>query len=190
MSNPIIMLAGLPGTGKSTVGIKLEEKLNDYDLHSFLAVRRDLGHKRYRPRQNARVFRELYRRTEESLMSRRGVILDNTYTTQAARQRVYNIGANYGVEVLILECYCSEQEAKKRMRSRPVNDGLVVEPRNPHVYDKLSAKWQDIDVDLGIPTKQHVSYLKYNTETNDFQEIRVNPHVRLLAEKVKDAIKS
>ena len=57
MANSIIMLAGLPGTGKSTIAERLEDRL-DYDLHSLLGVRRDFGHKRYRPKQNRNVFQE------------------------------------------------------------------------------------------------------------------------------------
>ena len=188
MSNPIIMLAGLPGGGKSTVGAKLEERLKDYDLHSFLQVRRDLGHKRYRHKQNRNVFRELYRRTEESLKSGRGVILDNTYTTQGGRQPVYEIGKDYGVDVLVLECYCSEKEAKRRMRQRPASDGLVVEPRDPKAYDKLAQRWQDISTDLDIPANQHISYLRYNTKTNDVQEMHVRDAVRPLVDSIRQII--
>src|SRR3989338_6055198 len=188
MPNPIIMLAGLPSTGKSTVGVKLEERLKDYDLHSFLQVRRDLGHKRYRPKQNRNVFRELYRRTEESLKSGRGVILDNNYPSQPVRQRVYGIAANYGVEVLILGCYCSEQEAKRRMRDRPTSDGLVVEPRNTRVYDRLSAKWQDINNDLRLFPSAPISYVRYNSEANQFQEVQVRDSVRPLVDSIRQII--
>ena len=189
MSNPIIMLAGLPGTGKSTIAKRLEDRL-DYDLHSLLKVKRYFGHKRYRPKQNRAVLQELYERTEQSIQRGKGVILDSNYSTQVGRQTVYEIVKNYGVDVLVMECYNSEREAKRRMRQRPTSDGLVVEPRDTKAYDKIAQRWQDINQDFQLFQSVPISYVRYNSETNYLQEMQVNPKVRQLVDRIKEIIKS
>ena len=195
MSNPVIMLAGLPGTGKSTIAEKLEDRLADYDVHSVLGVRRDFGYRIYNPQSSIKVLRNLFQRVEESLRKGLGVILDSTFAVRTTpnnlgRQRVYEVATDYSADVLIIECYCSEREAKTRMRERPKSDGLVVDARNPKAYDKLSARWQDIGEDFKLFPSVPISYLKYNTEINDVQEVQVNPNVRLLVDKIKEIIKS
>ncbi len=186
MANLIIMLAGLPGTGKSTTTKRLEDRLG-YDLHSLLGIRRDFGHKRYRPEQNPNVFEELYRRTKKSLQRGRGVILDNTYTTQEGRQLVYEISKDYGVDVFILECYCSEKEAKRRIKQRPISDGLVVEPRDPKVYGDLARRWQDIAQDLVKFRDYPISYVRYDTEKNTVEEVRVDERVKFVVNMINSA---
>ncbi len=57
MSKPLIIMAGLPGTGKSTVSETLEDIL-DYDLYSLLDIKREFGHKKYRPKQNHVVLKK------------------------------------------------------------------------------------------------------------------------------------
>ena len=188
MSHQIIMVAGLPGTGKSDVCEKLEERLTGYDLYSLLGVRRDLGHKRYRPSQREVVFHVFYSRTRWSLQNRRGVILDNPYASRSQRKLAYDISSDYGVDVLIIECYCSEKLAKKRMRSRLKKGDLISEPRNPKPYYKLAKRWQDIKKDLQEFPRVPLSYIRYNTENNSLEEVRVSPSMQQLVGNIKQIL--
>lgn len=187
MTNPIVMLAGLPGTGKSTIAKKLEDRLG-FDLHSVIGIRRDFGHRRYRATDNGKVIPELHRRTNVSVSEGRGVIVDNTNVTQGVRQLFYELGKHYEVDILVLECYCSEDVAKRRMRLRPASDGLVVEPRNTRPYDRLAKKWQDISPDLEKFAGYPLSYVRYNTVNNTVEEVRVNERITPLVKIVKSVL--
>lgn len=188
MSNPIIMLAGLPGGGKSTVGEKLENRL-EYDRHTVTDIRRELGHKRWHPGQNSRIFQMLNDRTAQSAKEGSGVIVENAYPSQHSRSFTYGISQMFGVEIIIIECYCSEALAKRRIRARPPRtDGLVSNPRNPKAYDRLKAKWQDINDDLNVFSNFPISYLKYDSETNQLKEVYIRDSVRSVVGIIKQTI--
>ena len=187
MSKSFIVMAGLPGTGKSTVSKKLEEIL-DYDLYSLLQLRREFGHKRYRPKQNHYVLTEMYRRAEESLDNNRGVILDSTYSTRNGRRFAYEIAWSHHVPLIVLECYCSEKASKQRMKQRPKNDGLVVEPKNPKAYDGLVQRKEAIIGDFNFFPSTDLNYLRFNSETNLVELENVNPNAREITEKIIQTI--
>ena len=133
MGNPIVMLAGLPGTGKSTIAKDLEDRLN-YDRHSILDLRRSLGHKRHRSTQVQATIQQLYVQVDKSLQEGKGTIIDYIHTTPISRGIVYNMSEMYGVDVIVIETYCSERLAKKRMQARPKNDRLVNTPPTTNTY--------------------------------------------------------
>ena len=187
MSSHIIMVTGLPGTGKTTVAEKLEDEL-EYDLHTVLGIRREFGHKIYRSREDTRVFSELYERVRASLQKGNGVIVDTANKKQSGRKDIYDIALDYDSDVVILECYCSEKAAKKRIRSRPKSNGLLVEPRNPRVYKKLAMRWEDIQHDLEDFQDYPLNYIRYNSEISCVEEVQVSPDMRPLVHTIKQIL--
>ena len=187
MLHSLIIMAGLPGTGKSTLAEKLR-KITRYDLYSLLATRREFGQKRYNPKRTSEVLIAMYERTEDSLQDCKGVILDLTYTTREGRRFPYVIAENHQVPATIIECHCSEKLSKKRMRKRPKNDGLVVEPRNPKAYDKLAQRWEEINADIEVFQSVSLTYLKYNSETNQVERVHMHQGVKELTERIIQGI--
>lgn len=186
MHNPIIMASGLPGTGKTSSTIYLEERLDNFDRYGTNETRRKLGFKRYSASQIHLVLQDMYGHAISSIIDSRGVILEANYKTSRGRQIVYDIASDFSLNVLVIEYICSEKEAKRRMRNRQKNDGLVTSPRDPKVYDKVKGTWEDIAKDL--MQNQHVSLIRFDTERNLFEEVRINPCVSELTEKVKEAL--
>ncbi len=173
------MLTGLPGTGKSTTVSKLEQSLEGYDVHRVLEIRRDMGLKRYDPAKNRRVKEELKYRVWRSLYDEHGrvrtgvsgVIMDGVNGVSYSRREIYSIASWANLDVIVLECECPEQEAKRRIRKRPKSQGQLTEPRRAAVYDKLAASREPIDEeDLSWP---NVSYLVYDTQEGQLRRIQV-----------------
>ncbi len=187
MPSHIIMVAGLPGTGKTTAAERLESGL-EYDLHTVLGIRREFDHKKYSLKQDPTVFAELYERVRKSLQNGTGVIVDTANKERSGRKKIYDIALYYDSDVVILECYCSEMTAKKRMRSKPKSDGLVTDPRDPRVYEKLAMKWEDIQHDMECFPDYPLSYLRYNTEIKDMEEVRVSPETKPLVNSIKQIL--
>lgn len=179
----IIMMAGLPGTGKSTVAKKLENMLNYHHI-SFLEVRRNLGYKRYNHKKNIRAFEEFNSRAMNSVINNNGVILDLNYLTLNSRKGWYEIAIEDKIPLIVLECYCSEETAKKRMKERPKNDGLVVESRNPKVYDTHKNKWEDIENDFFLYKSPMLNYIKYDSKANKLESIVVNLNVSFVVSAI------
>jgi len=188
MKKYLIMLAGLPCTGKSTVRCKLMQNLKNYDFHENTQVRKDFGYKKFDPRKDYLVLKEINRRMEESLIKDRGVILDSIHRFNERRKELYEIAQRLGKNVLILECVCSEKEIKKRMKKRPKHKGIVGDVRDIKVYFRFAGEWQNIEEDLKQSNTEHLSYIKYDSEKNIFKLIKINSEINDFVDEIKNII--
>lgn len=173
MDTKLILITGAPGTGKSTLASLLEAELEGTVLHSLYQVRRDLGHRRYLAGRNAEVVDKLLERTCASLDQKQSVLVDSAISSSERRQRIYDIGIQYGVDVLVLECICSEKEAKRRMRRRPKSDGLYTEARDPNAYDRFMERFSPQPIQNDLLHNKHLSYARLDTENEFLTVVRV-----------------
>lgn len=187
MDKHLIMLAGLPCTGKTTVREKLIKNLKDYDFHDNTQVRRDFGYKKFDPRRDHLVLEEVDRRTENSFRSGKGVILDSIHRHKKRRKGIYDLALKLGKKVFIIECFCSPEESKRRMRRRPKSDNLVGDARDTKIYDKFAAEWSDIAPDLK-ENEWHISYIRFNSEKNNFERIKIEPEIKEFVELIESII--
>lgn len=176
MYKSLIMLAGLPGTGKSISANKLATELN-YTFIGQNEIRREFG-MRTMPTNQDEVLRTTDRRLAWELNNGRGVIFDSVNRYGFRRQQVYGVASCCGVDAITIECVCSEKEAKKRMSARPESDTLLSDPRDPAVYDRLKTGWQDIEEDFILKGVDHVSYFIYDSEQNIFEKVFVGINSR------------
>ncbi len=161
----LILLSGLPGTGKSTTASKLEEALG-YDVHSLRQVRRDLGHVRYMPQRNAEAMTELDRRVIASLQEGKGAIYDSVLATQYRREILYWIAQGHETEAYLIECICPAEAAKQRIRQRKgAGDGLFQDAKDPRAYDRSLERREAITREE-LEGQLHVSYVQYYTTQN------------------------
>lgn len=168
MEKHLIIMAGLPGTGKTVTAEKLLGGLENYKLVSQNEIRRNMGIKKM-PKTQETVLREIDIETAELLRKGKGVIFDSVNRYLFRRHQMYGVASCCGKQVLTLECVCSEDEAKRRMkyeRKRKKGDRLIKDPIDPRVYDKLASLWEPIFYDFRYPGEDHVSYITYDTEKN------------------------
>lgn len=176
MKKPLIMLAGLPGVGKTTIRNKLLEALKGYDVYDNTQVRRDFGFTDVDPKIDYLVLQEVNRRTIDSIKKERGVILDSVHRYRKRREELYNLASENNSEMLIMECICSEEEAKRRLKCRDaLVDGLVTDTNSPKVYDRLKKEWEDIMPDL--QERQFLSYINFDTESKILKKLVVRPNL-------------
>lgn len=178
--NPLIVFIGFPGTGKSTSSKKIVNKLKNYITLNTCDTRRILKKTEYKEEDTPQVLAWMYSRTEERLKMNKGVILDSVYKSRRGRQIIYDIALNYFIPVLVIECTCKELTAKKRILGRPNNDGLHMPPNNAEVYDKYLKIWENVENDIGNNENTHVSIIKYDTEKQTINEIKVNEDLKEL----------
>jgi len=178
--NYLILIVGLPGTGKSTLAGKIAEKLGNYTLIDQNELRRQAGIKKM-PKNQDSILRQIDRMTAESLNNSKGVIVDSVHRYSFRRQQLYGVASGCGKEVLLIECVCSAEEAKKRMKQRLKSDGLLSDPNNTQVYDKLANLWEDItNHDFKYKGSDHVSYIIYNSEINQIEAKKMQKGIRPL----------
>ncbi len=123
----VIVLAGLSGTGKSTVGGALAGRIGAAMVSSD-RVRRDLGGSSrmwqrfeegaYSPELSARTYAEMRRRAAAHLAAGRPVILDATHARRADRDAAQQLARDAGVPSLIVELRLDGAEALARLAER------------------------------------------------------------------------
>jgi len=159
----LIIMAGLPGTGKSTTGKKLAETLG-YKFISQNDVRREYGMKEM-PESQPQIQRDIDKRISKLLSEGEGVVMDAANRYGGRRHQLYGVASGLGKDVVAIETTCREETAKKRMAERPDSDGLLVDAKDPSIYDKVLEGWEPVADDLR-DFSNHVTYLKYDTDNN------------------------
>jgi len=187
MKQCLIMLAGLPGTGKTTVAKHLAQHLEQFRIIEQNEVRREHGLKKM-PQQQDDVLRDIDRRCARLLNSGFGVIFDSVNGYLFRRHQMYGIASCCSCEVVTLEIVCSELEAKRRIRQRPRGDGLISDPKDTKVYDTLSALWEDVQDDFKYPGEDHVSHVRFDAESRGFQDEIVRSSMRHSVNEIRDIL--
>ncbi len=166
----LILICGLPSTGKTTLAKKLARGLSQYILISQNEIRRKMGMRRM-PKTQERVLRAIDRRTAQHLLAGQGVIFESVNRYSFRRHQMYGVASGCSRRVITLEIVCSEEMAKKRMRERPDGDKLLSDPKDPAVYDKLKELWENIEVDFKYPGEDHVAYWQFDSEKKELKKI-------------------
>lgn len=122
----LIVVCGLSGTGKTSLGRILAEHLGAIQLSSDL-IRKDLAGLETRERGDAalysaemrrRTYDELHTRAELLLQSGTGTVLDATYINRSDRDALRCLADRVGTTPLFVECRCDEAEIARRLHER------------------------------------------------------------------------
>jgi predicted kinase len=186
MTNAVVMLMGLPGTGKSASGAYLEQILG-FARFDPIKSRRALGYKKYSKESTTDAMLKMYEDAGRAIHSGQPVLLEGNYQSRFCRQVAYCLARGHLKEILVIEYLCAEQTAKRRMKNRPGNDGLVTSSRDPRVYVKMASSREDVAGDLS--ENADVSLLRFDTETHTFEDVRINPTVTGLTKQVKEVLR-
>lgn len=135
-SNRLIVMLGLPGTGKSYLARRLAARLGAFHLLSD-SIRKQLvgvpvGSKQiegvdrgiYNRTISHRTYAELLRRTRLLLGAGQTVIADATFLREDSRQEAAELAKKAGVPVLFVHADCPESTVASRMRRRAHEYGM------------------------------------------------------------------
>jgi len=189
MEKYLIVMAGLPGTGKTTTTQKLYENLERYTIISQNELRRKAGMKKMRKTFD-NILRQIDIETRNLLDSGQGVIVDSVNRYLFRRHQLYGVASCCRKKVLTIECVCPEKEAKKRMKDKPASDGLISDPRDTKVWDKLSNSWEDIEKDFKYPGEEHVSYIIFDTKKNSIDKRIAQVGMKIFINKIEKILLS
>jgi uncharacterized protein len=152
----LVLVVGLPGTGKTTVSRALGMRLGGVvfssdrvrkELAGVVAPRR--GHDEidaglYSPEMSRRTYAELRRLTTSNLEQGESVILDATYRTRSDRAEVIEIARKLALPCWILECQLPESTALARIAARQFT-GEGASDADAEVYQVQRSRYEHID---------------------------------------------
>jgi|SRR4051812_8183251 predicted kinase len=158
----LIIMAGLPGTGKSTVAAELAKCL-DAAVLSKDVVRHALFPPdlvEYSSTQDDFVIEILLLTAIYiwSIHPTKTIILDGrTFSRASQRKHVVDFAERAKQKWRIAECICSEQTAKARLSgSDPAHPAGN---RTPQLYDEVKARWEPITQQhITITTNQQINF--------------------------------
>jgi hypothetical protein len=126
----LILVGGLPGSGKSTVARALAERIGAACLSSDV-LRKELagtdpgarlpaavGTGIYTAAMSALTYRELLLQAERLLRAGRSVVLDATFGRASGRRRAAALSRAVGGTLVQAECRCPATDARARLASR------------------------------------------------------------------------
>jgi predicted kinase len=120
----LVLVGGLPGTGKTTVSRPLAERLGAHRVSSD-EVRDELFPRgaatetdRYRPESVDRVYTEMLRRAELSLGLGEHVVLDASWLHERHRSAARGLAERAGAALVELRCACPAEVARHRIERR------------------------------------------------------------------------
>jgi aminoglycoside phosphotransferase family enzyme/predicted kinase len=125
----LVLVGGLPGTGKSTLARGLSEQA-DFAVIRSDVVRKELagvaGKDRaaaaareiYTPEWTERTYAECLRRAEDALFEGRRVLVDATFREERARRAFLDAAARWAVPGLLLLCQAAPDVVRERLERR------------------------------------------------------------------------
>ncbi len=146
VANPVlIIISGLPGTGKSYLSRGLAQQLASVILESD-ALRKRLCHTvTYSARESHRLFNTCHSLIEELLRKGISVIFDATNLVEQHRERLYRISQRLNVKLIIVSVEAPRDVTLQRLKSR--SQGIDTEDNSDadsRVYYGMRAKAERI----------------------------------------------
>ena len=148
----LLIACGLPGTWKTETTEEVS-KIKDYPLLRSDLIRlevlkdEDIFDEKVASNMDKRmmVYKEMFKRADESLNKNEGVILDATFVTQSLRQRAAAIAAKHNRTFVILETDCPQEVAIRRILRRTKED-YVSNALTRQAYLNNKKKFEKVDL--------------------------------------------
>ncbi|MBI4199444.1 MAG: ATP-binding protein [Chloroflexi bacterium] len=114
----VVVLSGLPGTGKSTFGKRLGQRVPLAVLESDALRRLLVRVPTYAAEESARLFDAIHQLIGELLGQRVPVLLDATNLVEAHRQQVYAIAEKHHALLLVVRLEAPRETVRQRLARR------------------------------------------------------------------------
>jgi len=147
----LVLLAGLPGTGKSSLARALAGPAGFTVIRSD-EVRKELagrsgqgsapvafGEDLYAPDWNERTYTECRRRAEELVFEARRVLIDASFREEARRRLFLEAACRWGINGCLLLCHAEPAVIRNRLASRRGD----ASDADGSIYDEITRRWDD-----------------------------------------------
>jgi len=142
----IIVVSGLPGTGKSYFCRRLAERLPFLILESDALRKQLYPVPAYSASESAHLFRTVYYLIEELLKKGIPVIMDATNLEERHRERIYNIAERLSARLILVRVEAPPELVQKRLKTRTEKSSKEnYSDADWTVYQKMQSSVQKIN---------------------------------------------
>lgn len=142
----LVLVCGLPGTGKSTVAERIAELLPARLLRTDVVRKELFPEPTYAAAESAAVYDELFDRARDLLDADEHVVLDATFRQRALRERAAGVAAAADVEFRLVRVTCDEPVVRERIRKRQRHEDDESDA-DFAVYNQLKEEFEPIEGD-------------------------------------------
>jgi predicted kinase len=148
----VVLVGGLPGTGKSTLAAELA-RVAGLDVISSDRVRKELAGKGpgegaaadfgegiYTPGWNDRTYEACLERAGEMIFEGRRVLVDASFREESRRRRFLDAADSWGVRSLFLRCRAAPETVRERLAGR---DGHGSDA-DWEIYVRAAEAWEQV----------------------------------------------
>jgi uncharacterized protein len=160
----LVLVGGLPGTGKSTLAQALAhqagfELIRSDQIRKELAARRSLGGVNcldlgasgiYTPEWTENTYQACFDCSDTALFEGKRVLVDATFRQESHRRRFLDLAAHWGVTALLLICQVDPLVVKSRLEKRHDD----VSDADWSIYLQTAERWEPLG--LGTQTLSHL----------------------------------
>lgn len=146
VANPtLVLISGLPGTGKSYFSRKLAERLPSVIVESDSLRKRLFASPTYSAQESHRLFNACHRLIEELLGKGIPVILDATNLVEHHREPLYRIAKRLEAKLIIVRVEAPRELVRQRLQGRMEGaDPLDKSDAGWGIYQKMKARVERI----------------------------------------------
>ena len=119
----LIVVSGLPATGKSYFSSRLAERLPVVILESDALRKTLFSSPSYSSKESSQLFRAIHLLVERLLKRGISLILDATNLSERYREYLYNIADRLDVKLVLVRVEAPPEVVRERLESRPENSG-------------------------------------------------------------------
>jgi predicted kinase len=140
----LILICGLPATGKSTVARRLAKALRAEVLRTDI-IRKDLiKNPKYSEEEKKQVYSTVFLIADYLIKADVNVIIDGTFYRESLRNRAREIAKKRGKRFFLIETRCPEKTVLKRLEGRKRNLRSLSDA-DVEVYYKIKDLFEEIE---------------------------------------------
>jgi predicted kinase len=136
----LLIVCGLPGTGKTHVSKKLASKFNATHFRTDDIRKQLLEQRTYSDKEKELVYEKLFEHAQSVLEKGKNVILDATFYKNYHRKQVVKLAKQTKTPIYFIECVLSPKSVKERLENRK-ND---LSEADVKVYQKLKRNFEPL----------------------------------------------
>jgi predicted kinase len=114
----LIVISGLPGTGKSYFSKRLAEKLPFLVLESDALRKMLFASPSYSPQESAQLFQTIHQMVRDLLHKGISLILDATNLSERSREQLYSIADQLGIRLVLVRVVAPPEVVYQRLKDR------------------------------------------------------------------------